>query len=124
MSLTRVAIVESEAQLAVMQCLLEAAGIPYFVHGRHLGSMLPALYVPFYNAVSIMVPSALVSDAQDVLRDLQAAPAAAPTRERSPARSLRIVFEWLLFGWCVPGTRRRNDDEQHPQVSGSNRTIA
>ena len=117
-SLTRVAIVESEAQLAVMQCLLEAPAIPYFVHSRHLGSMLPALYVPLYNTVSIMVPPAFAFDAQNVLRELQAADVPPATPSSHPRVRCAPCSSGLLFGWAVPGTRRRDADEQHSQSRG------
>ena len=50
-----------------MTSLLEAHDIPVFVHGRHLGSLLPGLQIGNYNTQSIMVPEECVTDALELL---------------------------------------------------------
>ena len=60
---------QSEPELAVVQSLLEAHGIPVYVHGRHFGSLLPGLQMSHYTAQSIMVPEERVADALELLAD-------------------------------------------------------
>lgn len=67
MSLVRVLSPQSESEIAVVTSLLEAHGIPVFVHGRHLGSLLPGIQIGSYNTQSIMVPEECVNDAMELL---------------------------------------------------------
>lgn len=67
MAFVRVFSPQSESEIAVVTSLLEAHGIPVFVHGRHFGSLLPGLQLGSYNAQSIMVPEEFVTDALELL---------------------------------------------------------
>ena len=71
MTFDRVLAPQSEPELAVVKSLLEAHGIPVFVHGRHFGSLLPGLQIGHHNAQSIMVPEERVSDALELLADFR-----------------------------------------------------
>ena len=105
MALVRVLSPQSEPEIAVVTSLLEAHDIPVFVHGRHLGSLLPGLQIGSYNTQSIMVPEERVADALELLsefnrNDAGTTSASLPWRDR-----LRVVLEGILFGWLVPGRR-------------------
>jgi len=71
MAFVRVLSPQSEPELAVVTSLLEAHGIPVFVHGRHFGSLLPGLHIGDYNSQSIMVPEERVSEALELLADFR-----------------------------------------------------
>jgi Putative prokaryotic signal transducing protein len=116
MALVRVLSPQSESEIAVVTSLLEAHDIPVFIHGRHLGSLLPGLQIGSYNTQSIMVPEERAADALELLSDFRAddagtLPSSLPWRDR-----LRVVLEGILFGWLVPGRRdhkktsRRDED--------------
>jgi hypothetical protein len=108
MALVRVLSPQSEPELAVACSLLEAHDIPVFVHGRHLGSLLPGLQIGNYNTQSIMVPEERVTDALELLADFRredSAGTAPPLRRRD---RLRVVLEGILAGWLVPG---RHEDK-------------
>ena len=112
MTLVRVLSPQSEPELAVVRSLLEAHDIPVFVHGRHLGSLMPGFQIGNYNSQSIMVPEECVSDALELLADFRreesdATPSPLRWRDR-----LRVVLEAILFGWVVPG--RRDDKSARP----------
>jgi hypothetical protein len=47
--------------------LLEAYGIPVFVHGRHFGSLLPGLQIGQHNTQGVMVPEERAADALELL---------------------------------------------------------
>lgn len=105
MTLVRVLSPQSEPEMAVVRSLLEAHDIPVFVHGRHLGSLMPGLQIGNYNSQSIMVPEECVSDALELLADFRRDDSDVtlpPLRWRD---RLRVVLEAILFGWLVPGRR-------------------
>jgi hypothetical protein len=113
MALVRVLSPQSESEIAVVTSLLEAHDIPVFIHGRHLGSLLPGLQIGNYNSQSVMVPEERAADALELLSefrqdDASTNPAPVPWRHR-----LRVVLEGLLFGWLVPG--RRDDKKAGPR---------
>jgi hypothetical protein len=111
MALIQVLSPQSESELAVVISLLEAHDIPVFVHGRHLGSLLPGLQIGNYNSQRIMVPEERVTDALELLTEFKRndATTALPLRGRD---RLRVVLEGLFFGWLIPN--RREDKKAAP----------
>jgi len=107
MSLVVIAQPWSESELSVMLCTLEAHRIPAFVQGAGFGSLKPGPQIDFYNARRIMVSSSLVGEARQALEVF--------TRQSEPPtfcrpsflNVVRSIFEVILFGWFVPGNRRR-----------------
>jgi len=118
MSLVPIAAPQTESELAVILCLLEAEGIPAFVHNGGFGGLHPGPQIPLYNARRVMVPGACRENAAAAL--LVVEPPLPETTTR--AGKLRIVVETILFGWFVPGSRRkretapRDDNENASQV--------
>ena len=105
MSLVSIAQPQTESELAVILCLLEAEGIPAFVHNGGFGSLHPGPQVALYNARRVMAPGACQADAAGALRLLEPA-----LTDRTSCRDrLRIIVEVILFRWFVPGSRRRRD---------------
>ena len=118
MTLVRVLSPQSEPEIAVVRSLLEAHDIPVFVHGRHLGSLMPGLQIGNYNSQSIMVPEECESDALELLAEFRRDDSDAtlpPLRWRD---RLRVVLEAALFGWLVPG---RRDDKSVRSREGHDR---
>lgn len=105
MSLAIVAEPQTESELAVTLCVLEAAGIPAFVSAG-FGGVYPGPQIPSYNARRVLVPSACRDDALAALQVLQPP---LPARTRWHDR-VKIVIEYLLFGWFFPRDRNRSDD--------------
>lgn len=110
MSLVVVANPQSESELAVMQCALEARGVHFFVQGGGFGSLLPGPQIAAYNARRIMVPSAEVSAAKDALAPLLQPEPEAEYARPGPLSILRMVGELFLFGWFIPGKRKRKQE--------------
>jgi hypothetical protein len=98
---------QTQSELAVMLCVLEAAGIPAFVSAG-LGSLYPGPQIPSYNAHRVLVPSACRDDAIAALQVLRP-PLPAHTRWHD---RVKIVLEYLLFHWFVPRDRNRSDDAE------------
>ena len=99
-----------EPELAVVTSLLEAHGIPVFVHGRHLGSLLPGLQIGNYNSQSIMVPEERVSDALELLADFRRDDSSTVLAPLPWLHRVRVILEGVLFGWLVPGRRGDRKD--------------
>jgi hypothetical protein len=122
MGLEVVAVPETESELALAVCVLQAHAIPHFVHGGAFGALWPGLQIAAYNARCIMVPAVFTEEAREALADLvcgsrysgDALPAASaadhPDASASPSRhAWRNLLEVLLAGWFVPrrdGTAR------------------
>ncbi len=106
MTLVRVFTPQSESEVLVAASMLEAHGIPAFIHNRGIGSILPGVQINAYNTQSIMVPEENVPDALELLAQLTAQPRAAvsPMRLRD---KVRVLLEGFLCGWFVPGSRSR-----------------
>jgi len=124
-----------EAELLAIRALLEAEGIPFYVHNDHFGSVYPGLPMAGFNARRVMVPEAHAERAREILEgvlgpsesslstDAPASDGGAQSavgrgwRERLRAGLVRLV-RWLRFGRrprrpplaVVPGGR----DERPP----------
>ncbi|MCK9489478.1 MAG: hypothetical protein M0Q42_08805 [Xanthomonadales bacterium] len=107
MALVVVAQPGSEPELAVMLCALESHRIPVFVQGAGFGSLYPGPQVAFYNARRIMVPRACVDQARQVLEVFNSQDEPAPSWRPGLVGVLRLVLEFIAFGWFVPGNRQR-----------------
>jgi hypothetical protein len=104
-SLVPIATPQTESELAVIVCLLDAAGIPAFVHNGGFGSLHPGPQIRLYNERCVMVPDACREDAAAALLVLKP-----PLPDTTTRRGrIRIVIETILFGWFVPGSRRSRD---------------
>lgn len=98
---------QTAVDLAIAQSLLEASGIPFFVHNAGFGGLYPGPQIDLYNVRTIMVPPIAVNAAREVLAEylnqspeVDQPPAAA--RPRSFWENARMVCEALFFGWFVP----------------------
>ena len=106
---------ENEVQLALAKSLLEAEGIPFFVHNDHFGSLYVGIQIEFLNRKTIMVDEADEPRAREVMVDFLDNARPEPVSETdkySHWDKLRMIAEGLLFGWVVPGKRRRGKKEE------------
>ncbi len=102
---------DTEAELLLLRSVFDAADICYFVHNDTFGSMVAGPRIAHYNRKRVLVHEADYEEAQALLGDLlrRTAPAtAAPVATRYRLRDkLRMVAEFLVFGWFLPGRRHR-----------------
>ena len=90
-------------QLAVAESLLEANGIPYYVHNRGYGGLYPGMQLDLLNVRTVMVPPSAAETAREVLLHyLSDEPGLRPNAERSPWHILRMLAEALCGAWFVP----------------------
>ena len=95
-----------DIELALVESLLQAHEIPYFVHNRGFGGLYPGPQIDFYNVRTVMVPDSAVDAARDILAELGDPEAEAAPEPQAPHVSvwdkLRIAAETFLGGWFVP----------------------
>jgi len=97
---------ESDPEILAIVAMLEAHEIPCFVRGGGMGGLFPGVQINAYNTRTIMVPEENAAAALDLVREFQSqAPAQSQDMELKPKGRLRNLFEFLLFGWFVPGSR-------------------
>src|SRR5262249_17724716 len=99
MSLVPVLRPDSEAELATVVAMLEARGVPCFVRGGGIGSLLPGVQVESFNARAIMVPEDRANEALDLIADLRGSADYGGDKEPppQPTSKLRTLAELLLF---------------------------
>jgi hypothetical protein len=85
--------------------LLDAYGVPYFVHNYHFGGLYPVPAIELYNLRRIIVPTDVAVDARQLLDDFL--PGIESTTYNMSSRDrLRVFVEFLLFGgWFIPGNK-------------------
>ena len=106
---------ENEVQFALAKSLLEAEGIPFFVHNDHFGSLYVGIQIEFLNRKTIMVDEAYEARAKEVIADFLRQDIAEPAPKKttySALDKLRMIAEGLVFGWVVPGKRRRRKKKE------------
>ncbi len=90
-------------QLAIAESLLEANGIPYYVHNRGYGGLYPGMQLDLLNVRTIMVPPSAAEAASELLAHYLAdEPGLRPNAERSPWHILRMLVEAGFGAWFVP----------------------
>jgi hypothetical protein len=101
---------DSEGELLFLKSLLDEARIPYFVHNERFGSLLAGPQIAHYNRKTIWVHDADREEAAALITDFldRTGAGALPARcQYSFAEKLRMVGEFLIFGWFLPGRRTR-----------------
>jgi hypothetical protein len=113
-SLIRLISPESDPEILAIVAMLEAHEIPCFVRGGGMGGLFPGVQINAYNTRTILVPEKSAAAALDLVREFQSqAPAQSEDMKHKPKGRLRNMFEFLLFGWFVPGS-----SPERPKQSG------
>ena len=99
----------TQADLAVVLCLLDAYGFPYFVHNDGFGGLYPGVVFDLINLRRVLVPTEMASDARQLIDDFLPG-IESPPNNMSRADKLRVVVEGLLLGWFIPGNKWPRDE--------------
>lgn len=100
----------SEAELLLLRSILEGAGLYYFVKNDVFGSLALGPQIDHYNRKTVYVHPAEAQDARALLReflDKTALGDPTPPEDLRLTDVLRMIAEFLVFGWFMPGRRRR-----------------
>ena len=98
----------SASDLAIVESLLRAEGITFFVHNEHFGAMEIGPSIPLVNERTVLVAEEDYDRAAEVVaRPTDSCEEAPVRRPVSVFAKLRMLLEVLAFVWIVPGSRRR-----------------
>lgn len=100
-----------EVELSMIRGLLESEHIHYFIHNDHFGSMRVGPQIELLNKKTVMVALADVDRARHVIEEFlerELPEEAGVTWRYTLGQKIRMIFEVLLFGWFVPGKKRRS----------------
>ncbi len=106
---------DSEGELLFLKSLLDEAGLPYYVHNERFGSLMAGPQIAHYNRKAIWVHEGDREEAAALIGDfLERTGVREPPagrREYTLREKLRMVGEFLVFGWFLPGRRPRRGPE-------------
>jgi hypothetical protein len=106
----------NHVELAILESILMGDGVTYFVHNRHFGALRVGPSIALFNRITILVSDEDVDRAQELL-DEYLESTETRWRESRPyglRDRLRVMLEFLAFGWFIPGRRwhwARQDDD-------------
>ena len=103
-----IAVPRSESELSVMESILVAHDIPYYVHNRGFGGLYPGMQVPLYNIRRIMVPVGDAEAAINLFSAFRDSYTSSSTADKlSFGDRARVIAEIVLGGWTVPFRYRK-----------------
>lgn len=98
---------DSEVELLLLQSVLDAAGIDYFVKNKTFGALTPGPQIALCNRRTFLVPEDQLAEAREVVLEFLDRTGTPEPRPYPLREKLRMVFEFLFFGWFLPGKRHR-----------------
>jgi hypothetical protein len=105
--LITVAHARDDMELLFIRMTLEAEGIPFLVVGEGFGGLYPGVQVPIFNERPVRVRTSdgerAVEAIERLRQDLEPA-----SSDLGAGSKIRIILETLLFGWFLPGGKRRS----------------
>lgn len=113
----------NEMELSLIKSILDGEGIRYFVRNDNFGSLEVGPRISLFNGKMVTVPEDRYEEAKELLADFIAKtrqPAGNTLKGYSLFDKLRMVVEFLFFGWVMPGKARRrakDDDDVRPDGS-------
>ncbi|OGL50916.1 MAG: hypothetical protein A3C43_01800 [Candidatus Schekmanbacteria bacterium RIFCSPHIGHO2_02_FULL_38_11] len=99
----------NEVELALLKSILDAEGINYFVRNDKFGSLEIGPKIELLNKKMIMVQDDQYEKAKELLKDYLESTGeknGSVEKKYSIADYVRMVIEFLLFGWIMPGMRK------------------
>lgn len=99
-----------ELELAMIRGVLDTEGINYFIHNDHFGSMRVGPQIDLLNKKTIMAATEDAERVKGIIADLLGRELPEETSEErySLSQKLRMIFETVIFGWFIPGKKRRS----------------
>lgn len=98
-----------EGELSLILSILEGDNIPFFVHNNYFGSLRIGPPIYLFNKKTIMINKEFEERAKELLEDFFKVKK--EEKEQKTIYSffdkLRVIAEFLLFGWFIPGKRHK-----------------
>ena len=107
-----------ELELAMIRGVFDTEGIHYFVHNDNFGSMRVGPQIDLLNKKTIMVSAEDAERAKTVISDLlnRELPEETIEEKYTASQKLRMILETIVFGWFIPGRRRRRVQPEKEDV--------
>lgn len=98
-----------ELELALIRGIFDTEGVHYFVHNDNFGSMRVGPQIELLNKKTIMVSPEDAERAKTIISDFlnRQLPEETIEEKYTVSQKLRMILETLVFGWFIPGRKRR-----------------
>lgn len=106
---------DTEIEVLLVKSILTEAGIDFFIQNDTFGSLTVGPRIALYNKKTVFVAADQKDEARSLIRDLHDKTEVAEPPAYTLGDKLRMVAEFFLFGWIMPGRRRRPEPEP-PQL--------
>ncbi len=103
---------EDEVELSIILSILNGDKIRYFVHNNYFGSLKIGPKIDLFNMKTIMVDERDEERAKELLDDYLKIKNQQYNKktEYTLLNKLRVIIEFLFFGWFIPGSRHKKFD--------------
>lgn len=102
---------DTEIEVLLLKSILEDAHIDYFIQNDTFGSLTVGPRIALYNKKTVFVADDQLDDARNLVRDLHDKTEVVDPPAYSLGDKVRMVVEFFLFGWIMPGRRSRRPPE-------------
>jgi hypothetical protein len=98
--------------------VLDSEGVEYFIHNDNFGSMRVGPQIDLLNKKTIMVAPEDVERAKTIISNFlsREMPEEKTDEKYTVSQKLRMILEAVLFGWFIPGRRRRSVSPEKENV--------
>jgi hypothetical protein len=97
---------QNESEMSLIKSILDSEGISYFVRNDNFGSLEVGPHIGLFNAKMIQVQDDQYESAKELLNDYldkTHEQIEEPLKKYSMFDKIRMVIEFLLFNWVMPG---------------------
>ena len=105
---------QNQIELSFIKSILDSEGISYFVRNANFGSLEVGPQIGLFNATMIQVQDDQFEKARELLADYLEKTrnqVEKPLQKYSIFDKIRMVIEFLLFGWLVPGKSKHKEHD-------------
>ena len=105
---------QNQIELSLIKSILDSEGIRYFVRNDNFGSLEAGPQIGLFNSRMLEVQDDDYARAKELLTDFLE-----KTKEQTPATlkkystfdKIRMVIEFLIFGWIIPGKAKHKSND-------------
>ncbi len=104
----------NQIELGLIKSILDSEGISYFVRNANFGSLEVGPQIGLFNATMIQVQDDQLEKARELLADYlekTQEQVEKPLQKYSIFDKIRMVIEFLFFGWVVPGRSKHKGED-------------
>lgn len=94
-------------EVMYLRAMLQHAEIPFHIVGENFGSLYPGVQIASYNERRFLVPEENYEEAFEFVEELRKQQQPEPDEDLTITSKLRMVVEFLFFGWASPGGKKK-----------------